>query len=175
MRLRALAVRCAARAVVRLAPAPAVLPPRARWLHATPRCLHGDYEMEDPASPEDVVRVIFVARDGEQHTIRGKVGDNLLYLAHRWQKDNPALALEGSCEASLACSTCHVVVSDKHYDLLPEPEETEEDMLDLATCLTSTSRLGCQIVLTKELDGLEITLPAYSRNYYVDGHIPTPH
>ena len=48
-------------------------------------------------------------------------------------------------------------------------------MLDLATCLTSTSRLGCQIILSRELDGMVITLPPYSRNYYVDGHIPEPH
>lgn len=48
-------------------------------------------------------------------------------------------------------------------------------MLDLATCLTSTSRLGCQIILTKELEGMEVTLPPYSRNYYVDGHVPEPH
>lgn len=144
-------------------------------LHAAAVCLHGEFEWEDPASPDEVVRVNIVARDGSQHTINGKIGDNLLYLAHRFQKDNPALALEGSCEASLACSTCHVVVSQEHFSLLPEAEEEEEDMLDLASCLTSTSRLGCQIILSKELDGITITLPAYSRNYYVDGHVPEPH
>ena len=66
-------------------------------------------------------------------------------------------------------------VHDDYYDLLPEPEEGEEDMLDLASLLQLNSRLGCQIILTKELDGLEVTLPAVTRNFYVDGHVPKPH
>ena len=131
--------------------------------------------MQDPSTPEDVVYVTFVARDGGKHVINGKVGDNLMYLAHRYQHDNPAVALEGACEASLACSTCHVIVSPQHYDILPEASEEEEDMLDLAPCLESTSRLGCQITLTHELDGMEITLPQHSVNFYVDGHVPEPH
>ena len=68
-----------------------------------------------------------------------------------------------------------VQVGAQHFDALSEPTEDEEDMLDEATCLTATSRLGCQIILSKELEGLEVTLPAYSRNYYVDGHVPEPH
>jgi ferredoxin len=131
--------------------------------------------MQDAEKPEDVVNLTIVARDGSRHERQGKVGDNLLYLFHRWQRTDPAISLEGACEASLACSTCHVILSPEHFDLLPEPKEEEEDMLDLATCLTSNSRLGCQIILTKELDGMEVTLPAYSRNYYVDGHVPEPH
>ena len=62
-----------------------------------------------------------------------------------------------------------------HYDDLEEPSEEEEDMLDLATCLSSTSRLGCQIILSKRHEGMEVTLPAYSKNFYVDGHVPEPH
>ena len=96
----------------------------------------------------------------------------------RFQSENEQLSLEGACEASLACSTCHVVVDDEHFDtledLIPASEE-EEDMLDLATCLTSTSRLGCQIILSKELEGALFTLPAYSKNFYVDGFVPEPH
>lgn len=149
--------------------------PASRSFRSTPASLHGDYEMQDPASPEDVVRVNFVSRDGSRHQVNGKVGDNLMYLAHRYQDDNPAVALEGACEASLACSTCHVIVSPDHFDILPEASELEEDMLDLAPCLESTSRLGCQIILSKEMDGIEITLPAHSVNFYVDGHVPEPH
>ena len=99
----------------------------------------------------------------------------MLYLAHANREANPTVALEGACEASLACSTCHVIVSDPHFDLLPEPEDEEEDMLDQATCLEPTSRLGCQIILTRELDGIEVKLPQYSLNFYVDGHVPEPH
>nr|XP_035975498.1 ferredoxin-2, mitochondrial isoform X3 [Halichoerus grypus] len=81
----------------------------------------------------------------------------------------------GACEASLACSTCHVYVSEDHLDLLPPPVEREDDMLDMAPLLQENSRLGCQIVLTPELEGAEFTLPKITRNFYVDGHVPKPH
>ncbi|XP_010805096.2 ferredoxin-2, mitochondrial isoform X2 [Bos taurus] len=81
----------------------------------------------------------------------------------------------GACEASLACSTCHVYVSEDHLDLLPPPDEREDDMLDMAPLLQENSRLGCQIVLTPELEGAEFTLPKITRNFYVDGHVPKPH
>uniref|UniRef100_A0A8C5KXL8 Ferredoxin-2, mitochondrial n=1 Tax=Jaculus jaculus TaxID=51337 RepID=A0A8C5KXL8_JACJA len=97
-------------------------------------------------------------------------GDNVLHLAQRHGVD-----LEGACEASLACSTCHVYVSQAHLDLLPPPEEREDDMLDMAPLLQENSRLGCQIVLTLELEGAEFTLPKITRNFYVDGHVPKPH
>lgn len=51
----------------------------------------------------------------------------------------------------------------------------EDDMLDMAPMLQENSRLGCQIVFTPELDGIELTLPKVTRNFYVDGHVPTPH
>jgi ferredoxin len=76
---------------------------------------------------------------------------------------------------SRAYAWCVSQVNEEHFDLLDEPTEEEEDMLDEAVCLTSTSRLGCQIILSKELEGIEITLPAYSKNFYVDGHVPEPH
>ena len=66
-------------------------------------------------------------------------------------------------------------MDDDSFELLDEPTEDEEDMLDMAVGLTSQSRLGCQIILSKKLDGMEVTLPQHSRNFYVDGHIPEPH
>ncbi|CAB3984464.1 adrenodoxin, mitochondrial [Paramuricea clavata] len=93
-----------------------------------------------------------------------------MYLAHRHNVE-----IEGACEASLACSTCHVYVKQEYFDILPEPEEGEEDMLDLAPFLQENSRLSCQIILTKEMDGIEVMLPKATRNFYVDGHIPQPH
>uniref|UniRef100_A0A0P4W260 2Fe-2S ferredoxin-type domain-containing protein n=1 Tax=Scylla olivacea TaxID=85551 RepID=A0A0P4W260_SCYOL len=141
-----------------------------RCLVTTPSMQHGKYEWEDPKSEEEIVNITFVDRSGKKIPVRGKVGDNLLYLAHRFNVD-----LEGACEASLACSTCHVYVDDAYADCLPEPVEEEEDMLDLAVFLKDTSRLGCQIILTKELDGMTLTLPQATRNFYVDGHVPKPH
>ena len=58
---------------------------------------------------------------------------------------------------------------------LPEPVEAEEDMLDQAVFLQANSRLGCQIVLTQDMDGLRVRLPQATRNFYVDGHVPKPH
>lgn len=73
--------------------------------------------------------------------------------------------MEGACGGSCACSTCHVIVEgEDYYDKMPEPEDDENDMLDLAFGLTETSRLGCQVKMTKELDGLVVRLPSMTRN-----------
>nr|XP_036864231.1 ferredoxin-2, mitochondrial isoform X2 [Manis javanica] len=124
------------------------------------------------SAPPSVLRVnvVFVDRSGQRIPVSGRVGDNVLHLAQRHGVD-----LEGACEASLACSTCHVYVSEDHLDLLPPPDEREDDMLDMAPLLQENSRLGCQIVLTPELEGAEFTLPKITRNFYVDGHVPKPH
>jgi ferredoxin len=71
----------------------------------------------------------------------------------------------GACEGSCSCSTCHVIVEDEEmFDKIPEATDDENDMLDLAFGLTETSRLGCQIEMTKELDGLRVRLPSMTRN-----------
>jgi ferredoxin-2, mitochondrial len=73
--------------------------------------------------------------------------------------------VEGACGGSCACSTCHVIVtSQEMYDKIPEPSDDENDMLDLAFGLMETSRLGCQVEMTKALDGLTVRLPAATRN-----------
>ncbi|KDN44314.1 hypothetical protein RSAG8_05578, partial [Rhizoctonia solani AG-8 WAC10335] len=103
-------------------------------------------------------------------TIECNEGDNILDLAHEHDID-----LEGACEGSVACSTCHVILTPEYYDLLPEPDDEENDMLDMAFGLTDTSRLGCQVKLTPELDGMTATLPSATRNMFVDGVKPTKH
>jgi 2Fe-2S ferredoxin len=70
------------------------------------------------------------------------------------------LGIEGACEGSIACATCHVIVDAAYAHRLDEASAEEEDMLDLALGVQPTSRLGCQIVLTDELDGLTVRLPA---------------
>ena len=72
------------------------------------------------------------------------------------------------CSSDL-CSTCHVVVDAAFYDKIPEAKDEEEDMLDLAFGLTHTSRLGCQIIITPQLDGLVVTLPSATRNMLLEG------
>ncbi|XP_011257909.1 adrenodoxin-like protein, mitochondrial isoform X1 [Camponotus floridanus] len=139
-------------------------------IHMSKCMFHGEYEMQDPKTEADIVNVTFIDKRGKKFIIKGKVGDNVLYLAHRY-----GIEMEGACEASLACTTCHVYVHNDYVDKLPIPEEQEEDLLDLAPFLKENSRLGCQIILTKELDGIELELPKATRNFYVDGHTPAPH
>ena len=76
--------------------------------------------------------------------------------------------MEGACESSLACSTCHCILDDNTYDELEEPCEEEEDLLDLAYGLTHTSRLGCQISVTRDMEGMTVKLPSATRNFWVD-------
>ncbi|CAJ0929618.1 unnamed protein product, partial [Mesorhabditis belari] len=141
-----------------------------RSIHRTNLFLSGDYEMQDPKSEEEVVNITYVLRDGTEKRIRGKIGDNVMYLAHRH-----GIELEGACEASLACSTCHVYVDEPFVNRLKNPVEEEEDMLDMAPALQPNSRLSCQIILSKELEGIKVTLPKITRNFYCDGHVPKPH
>lgn len=108
-------------------------------------------------------KMTFIEPSGKRHEVDAPKGLSVLEIAHR-----NGIDLEGACEGSLACSTCHVIVDKEWYDLLPEASDDEEDMLDLAFGLTHTSRLGCQIVMTDELDGLTVTLPAATRNMMVD-------
>ncbi len=100
-------------------------------------------------------KITFVERNGTRRELDVPVGLSVMEIAHQHDID-----LEGACEGSLACSTCHVVVEPEDFDRLSNPTEDEEDMLDLAFGLTLTSRLGCQIIMTEELDGLTVTLPA---------------
>lgn len=104
-------------------------------------------------------KITFVDRDGEEKSFDAPVGLSVLEIAHRNEID-----IEGACEGSLACATCHVIVDATWFDKLDEASENEEDMLDLAFGLTHTSRLGCQIIMSDELDGLKVTLPASSAN-----------
>ncbi len=104
-------------------------------------------------------KMTFIERDGTRREVEVQAGYSVLEIAHKFGID-----IEGACEGSLACSTCHVIVDPGWFAKLAKPTEDEEDMLDLAFGLTQTSRLGCQIVLTDALDGLVVKLPAATRN-----------
>jgi ferredoxin, 2Fe-2S len=107
-------------------------------------------------------RITFIYEDGVEKEFDAPIGVSVLEVAHKNQ-----IPLEGACEGSLACSTCHVIISDEFYDKLTPASEDEEDMLDLAFGLTHTSRLGCQIIMSDELDGLKVKLPSATRNMMV--------
>ncbi len=108
-------------------------------------------------------KLTFVLPSGTRKEVDAPLGISLLEVAHQ----NDVFELEGACEGSLACSTCHVILEQDVYDILPDATEDEEDMLDLAFGLTQTSRLGCQIKVTEELDGMIITIPSATRNMKV--------
>src|SRR5437764_4652367 len=96
-------------------------------------------------------KMTFVERNGTRREVDAPLGLSVLEIAHRNDID-----IEGACEGSLACSTCHVIVDPDGYELLHDATEDEEDMLDLAFSLTASRRLGCQIIITEELDGLTV-------------------
>lgn len=104
-------------------------------------------------------KLTFIERNGEKREVDAPVGLSVMEVAHKYDVD-----IEGACEGSLACSTCHVIVDPEWFDKLKNPSEDEEDMLDLAFGLEKTSRLGCQIVMSEALDGLVVRLPAATRN-----------
>ena len=103
--------------------------------------------------------MVFIEKSGVPREVDAPLGLSVLEIAHKHGVD-----IEGACEGSLACSTCHVVVDPAWFPKLVKPTEDEEDMLDLAFGLEQTSRLGCQIVMTAALDGLTVRLPSNTRN-----------
>lgn len=106
------------------------------------------------------IRIRFVSADGaEVREVEAQAGDRLLEVA---QADGQPL--EGTCEGQMACSTCHVVIAAEDFDRLPPASAEEDDLLDLATHVTRTSRLACQIVLDDAIGGLTVRIPAEARD-----------
>ncbi|KAJ5831923.1 hypothetical protein N7474_000234 [Penicillium riverlandense] len=131
--------------------------PARRSFTATAQSFHGHIT---PPKPGEEINVSFIDKDGTRVDLQVAEGDNLLDIA---QAND--LEMEGACGGSCACSTCHVIVEDPDmFDKMEEPSDDENDMLDLAFGLTETSRLGCQVLMNKELDGLVVRLPAMTRN-----------
>ncbi len=122
----------------------------------------------DPSAK--TVSLSFKQSDGTIHKVRAPIGKSLLEVAHLNE-----IPVEGACEGSLACSTCHVILSNSLFSRLAEPCEDEEDMLDLAPDLEDTSRLGCQVIVDEGMEGEEVMLPSHTLNFYVDGHQPMGH
>lgn len=110
-------------------------------------------------------KITFVMRDGQKMNVDAPLGLSLMEVAQK----NGIREIEGACGGSLACATCHVYVHpDWHEKLFPEDgeiSEDEEDMLDMAFDLRPTSRLCCQIMVTEELEGLEVAVPSAPTDY----------
>uniref|UniRef100_A0A7E4VPW5 2Fe-2S ferredoxin-type domain-containing protein n=1 Tax=Panagrellus redivivus TaxID=6233 RepID=A0A7E4VPW5_PANRE len=109
----------------------------------------------------DKVLVTFKTAE-DTFEVQGTIGESLLDVVVN--KDVPLDGF-GACEGTLACCTCHVVLTEEHFDRLAKPEEEELDMLDLAPELTDQSRLGCQVILTKEdKPGVVVKVPSVTRD-----------
>jgi ferredoxin len=105
--------------------------------------------------------VRFLTADGVlDKEVEGRAGERLLDDA--WAVRQP---LEGACEGVMACSTCHVIVDAADFARLPPASEEEEDLLDLASHATRTSRLACQILLSADVESLTVRVPPASRNW----------
>ena len=105
--------------------------------------------------------VRFFKADGTfDKEVEAEPGQRLLDVA--WAAREP---LEGACEGVMACSTCHVIVDAEDFEKLPPATEEEEDLLDLAAHAARTSRLACQIILTKDMESLNVRVPAEARNW----------
>lgn len=113
------------------------------------------------ASPSETCRVqmTFIDYNGTVKLVDAAAGQSILEIGQR-----NGIDLEGACEGCMACSTCHVIVDPAWSAKLPPPGEEEEDMLDLAYGVKKTSRLGCQIEMSDELDGLVVRVPSEHHN-----------
>lgn len=98
--------------------------------------------------------ITFVKRDSSEVTLDAEAGLTVMEIG----RDN-GIGIEGTCGGSLSCATCHVVVDEAWVEATGKPSLDEEDMLDLAFGLEATSRLGCQITMSDDLDGLKVRLP----------------
>ena len=108
-----------------------------------------------------MTRVRFLKVDGKlEREVEAAAGSSLLDVAQA--NGQP---LEGACEGAMACSTCHVIVAPENFEKLPRASEEEDDLLDLASHVTRTSRLACQITLTAELETLTVRMPGGFYNW----------
>jgi 2Fe-2S ferredoxin len=99
-------------------------------------------------------RVTFVLPDRVMQDLDAAIGMSLLEVARA-----NGIDIEGACGGSMACATCHLHVDEAWIDRLDPPTAEEDDMLDLAESLAATSRLGCQIRMRADLDGLCVRVP----------------
>ena len=102
-----------------------------------------------------MAKIIYIEHNGKSHTIN--VENGLTVMEGAVQNDIPGI--DADCGGGMACATCHVYVKEDWLDKLPTKEDGEEDMLDMAYEPSKNSRLSCQLIVSDELDGLEVTIP----------------
>ena len=103
-----------------------------------------------------MAKITYITADNKSHTI--DVQNGLTVMEGAVQNDIPGI--DADCGGGMACATCHVYVNEEWFDKIPAKEDGEEDMLDMAFEPNKNSRLSCQIIVSDELDGLEINIPS---------------
>ena len=103
-----------------------------------------------------MAKITYVENNGKSHTI--DVANGLSVMEGAVQ--NNITGIDADCGGSMACATCHVYVKEEWFDKLPKKEDGEEDMLDMAFEPKKFSRLSCQLMVSDDLDGLVVNLPA---------------
>ena len=101
-------------------------------------------------------KITYKDNQGNSKTIEVEKGLSVMEGAIQ----NNIPGIDADCGGSMACATCHVYVEEKWLDKLPEAEESEVDMIDMAFEPKKNSRLSCQLIVSDEFDGLEVTTPA---------------
>ena len=101
-------------------------------------------------------KITYVEHNGKTHV--QEVPNGLTVMEGAVQNNIPGI--DADCGGSCACATCHVYIDEKWFSKLPNKESAEEDMLDMAFEPKNNSRLSCQLIVSDELDGLEVNIPS---------------
>ena len=100
-------------------------------------------------------KITYIEHKGKTHTL--EVANGLTVMEGAVQNNIPGI--DADCGGAMACATCHVYVKEEWFNNLPQKEQGEEDMLDMAFEPKKNSRLSCQILVSKEIDGIVVDLP----------------
>ena len=103
-----------------------------------------------------MAKVTYNTYDNQTHTV--DIQNGLTVMEGAVQNDIPGI--DADCGGGMACATCHVYIKEDWWDKLPNKEDGEEDMIDMAYEPNKFSRLSCQIIVSDELDGLEVSIPS---------------
>jgi len=106
-----------------------------------------------------MVSIRYVDHNAAEHLVEVDGGVSLMEAAVR----NGIVAIEGECGGACACATCHVYVPSEWRRLTGEPSEYEMMMLEFGVDVDERSRLGCQIKITPEMDGMTVLTPRSQR------------
>ncbi len=103
-----------------------------------------------------MAKITYITHDNQKHEV--EVQNGLTVMEGAIQNDIPGI--DADCGGGMACATCHVYVKEDWFTKIPKKEDGEEDMLDMAFEPKTNSRLSCQIVVSDEIDGLEVSIPS---------------